>query len=253
MKNRNRSTKFRTNNTKGDVEAQLDEAKAVDAPSPEPTPEPLPELDQMVEEMLDVDSIEAYSQSLEETLATSEEQDVPEADAPDVDAEADVDELEIEEPLDEGMSSFLPYGEPLDNAPEPEEFNELDAMQEILAREGEYGALPHPEIFNAYPPEVQRKIMEWTDRDVKARRDDESRRKDELVRATIERSRRKQSLPAIVAVVAVLCGAIVGLVTGNPVFTIAFLFVPIAVIVAVFVSDNISKNRGDNFRKPPKA
>lgn len=27
-------------------------------------------------------------------------------------------------------------------------------------------SLPHPDVFNSYPPEVQRKIMEWTDRDI---------------------------------------------------------------------------------------
>jgi|GEM_PF-1121577 len=157
------------------------------------------------------------------------------------------------DPDDDGASEgsgFVAYGEPLSVDDQGEEFNELVAMEELLSGESDYGALPLPEVFNAYPPEVQRKIMEWTDRDVKARRDDESRRKDELVRAQIDRERRKQSLPAIVIVVSIVCGTLLGFLTGNPWFAVAFLIVPIAVIVANFASENIAKNRGERFRKP---
>lgn len=153
---------------------------------------------------------------------------------------------------DEFARGFKAYGEPIARDEKGEEFNELKAMEELLSGSAEYGGLPLPEVFNAYPPEVQRKIMEWTDRDVKARRDDESRRKDELVRASIERERRRQTLPVIIIVVAVICGAILGFVTQNPWFSAAFLVIPIAVIVALFVSNNVSSNRGDRYRKPPK-
>lgn len=43
----------------------------------------------------------------------------------------------------------------------------------VVESDTDYLLLPHPDVFNAYPPEVQRKIMEWADRDVRARRDDE--------------------------------------------------------------------------------
>lgn len=126
--------------------------------------------------------------------------------------------------------------------------NERDSLEDFLSGEGELGAFPLPEVFNAYPPEVQRKIMEWTDRDVKARRDDESRRQDEMMRAMVDRNRRNQSIPAIIIVLALVCGAITSIVTANPLFALVFMIVPVVVIVARVVTDDGSD---DNSRKPP--
>ena len=33
----------------------------------------------------------------------------------------------------------------------------------VVESDTDYLLLPHPDVFNAYPPEVQRKIMEWAD------------------------------------------------------------------------------------------
>lgn len=239
MKKRNRSTQFKANGANDDAANQVPESVDEIPADAGVEEERQPDEDLLAHDALGSDLPEEFEKAMD---AFEHEGEVSAE-------EADVDKLD-EGGLPEVASGYLPYGESLESGPEPEEFNELTAMNELLSQEGEYGALPHPDVFNAYPPEVQRKIMEWTDRDVKARRDDESRRKDELVRATIERNRRKQVIPAIIVVVAVLCGAIVGFATGNPVFTIAFLFVPIAVIVAVFVSENVSKNRHDGYRLP---
>ena len=126
-------------------------------------------------------------------------------------------------------------------------------MKQFLAADGDYSALPYPDEFNAYPIEVQRKLIEWTDRDVKARRDDESRRKDELMRAEVERERRQQVIPAVLVVVALVCGAVTGILTKNPVFSIAFLVVPLAVVAAVLAGADREKRQGDKDRnKPPR-
>ena len=116
----------------------------------------------------------------------------------------------------------------------------------------DYSVLPAPEVFNAYPPEVQRKIMEWRDRDVRARRDDESRRRDELMRAKVEQERRSQVLPVIVIVFAIICGTVSGIATGNPLFPIAFLIVPLAVIGARLAGGARKNSSRDKYRKPPQ-
>lgn len=123
-------------------------------------------------------------------------------------------------------------------------------VEQFLSEDGEYGKLPHPDVFNAYPPEVQRKIMEWTDRDVKARRDDESRRRDEIMRAEVERNRRRQMFPTIITVIALACAAVTGVVTQNPLFPLVFLLVPLAVIAARVAGDD--SGTGNRRNKPPK-
>lgn len=125
------------------------------------------------------------------------------------------------------------------------------AVEQFLSEDGEYGKLPHPDVFNAYPPEVQRKIMEWTDRDVKARRDDESRRRDEVMRAEVDRDRRRQMFPTIITVLALACAAVTGVVTQNPLFPLVFLLVPLAVIAARVAGDGDSGSRNHR-NKPPR-
>lgn len=102
--------------------------------------------------------------------------------------------------------------------------------------EGGGAALPPPEIFNSYPPEVQRKIMEWADRDLKARRDDESRRQDAVLRANIARDRTKTGIPLCIIVLCILCGAITGVMTHNVLFPFAFLAVAIVFIIVLFLA-----------------
>lgn len=112
-------------------------------------------------------------------------------------------------------------------------------------------SFPEPDVFNAYPPEVQRKIMEWVDRDVKTRREDESRRQDEMVRATISRERTKTVVPVAIIIISIFCAALTGIVTGNPVFAIAFLVVPIAVIIAVLVMSRHAGEKGNGHSRSP--
>ena len=130
-------------------------------------------------------------------------------------------------------------------------FSELDSLEELLSGDAEYGKLPLPEVFNEYPPEVQRKIMEWTDRDVRARRDDASRRQDEMTRAIVERNRRNQIIPAVIIVLALICGAVTSIVSGNPLFAFAFMIVPVVVIVARVVTDDGS-GKDDKRSKPSR-
>lgn len=94
-------------------------------------------------------------------------------------------------------------------------------------------SLPNPDVFNSYPPEVQRKIMEWTDRDIKARRDDESRRQDAILRAEIAHERTKTAIPVSIIILSIACALITGIYTKSAIFTIAFLVVAIAVIIAM--------------------
>ena len=143
-------------------------------------------------------------------------------------------------------SSYGGYYEPFEYDSGVRELEE-SAEFNFLAADQDYASIPHPEVFNEYPMEVQRKIMEWTDRDVKARRDDESRRQDELLRAKVAHDRMKQTIPAVIIVLAILCGAATGIATRNPLFSIAFLIIPLAVIVGGLMGD--SRQSDNNGRK----
>lgn len=112
-------------------------------------------------------------------------------------------------------------------------------------------SLPQPEIFNSYPPEVQRKIMEWTDRDLKARRDDESRRQDAVLRANIARDRNKTTIPVVITVLLIVCALISGMYTKKPIFSIAFLIVALVVIIALVVMKSQNEKRHKNTSSYP--
>lgn len=147
----------------------------------------------------------------------------------------------------EGVYEDLP---PISREDREVDLRGLDVpVEAFLDDDSEYGKIPQPEVFNAYPPELQRKIMEWTDRDVRARRDDESRRRDEAMRAEIDEKRRRQMFPAVITVLALLCAAVTGIVTGNPLFPLVFLLVPLAVIAARVAGDD---GPGSRRNKPPK-
>ena len=104
----------------------------------------------------------------------------------------------------------------------------------VVESDTDYLLLPHPDVFNAYPPEVQRKIMEWADRDVRARRDDESLRQDALIRAQAARERMVMAIPVAIILLCIVCATITGLYTRSAVFAVAFLVVAIAVIMAIY-------------------
>ena len=104
----------------------------------------------------------------------------------------------------------------------------------VVESDTDYLLLPHPDVFNAYPPEVQRKIMEWADRDVRARRDDESLRQDALIRAQAARERTIMAVPVAIIVLCIVCATITGMFTKSAVFAVAFLVVAIAVFMALY-------------------
>ncbi len=104
----------------------------------------------------------------------------------------------------------------------------------VVESDTDYLLLPHPDVFNAYPPEVQRKIMEWADRDVRARRDDESLRQDALIRAQAARERMVMAVPVAIIILCIVCATITGMFTKSAVFAVAFLVVAIAVIMALY-------------------
>lgn len=104
----------------------------------------------------------------------------------------------------------------------------------VVESDTDYLLLPHPDVFNAYPPEVQRKIMEWADRDVRARRDDESLRQDALIRAQASRERMVMAIPVAIIILCIVCATITGMFTKSAVFAVAFLVVAIAVIMALY-------------------
>lgn len=104
----------------------------------------------------------------------------------------------------------------------------------VVESDTDYLLLPHPDVFNAYPPEVQRKIMEWADRDVRARRDDESLRQDALIRAQSARERMVMVVPVAIIILCIVCAAVTGLYTKSAVFAVAFLVVAVAVILALY-------------------
>ena len=102
----------------------------------------------------------------------------------------------------------------------------------VVESDTDYLLLPHPDIFNSYPPEVQRKIMEWADRDVRARRDDESLRQDALVRARASRERTAVTVPVAIIILCIVCAAVTGIVTRSALFVIAFLAIALAIILS---------------------
>ena len=126
--------------------------------------------------------------------------------------------------------------------------DDFESDEESSAAPGSSVVFPDPDIFNAYPIEVQRKIMEWTDRDIKARRDDESRRKDELMRAKIARERMRQIVPAVVIILAIACAAVTGVITRNPLFSAAFLIIPLVIIIGEIIFGKKSNKRKASMR-----
>lgn len=104
----------------------------------------------------------------------------------------------------------------------------------VVESDTDYLLLPHPDVFNAYPPEVQRKIMQWADRDVRARRDDESLRQDALVRARTARERTQVTVPVTIIVLCIICATITGVVTRSAIFPVSFLVVALAVIISIY-------------------
>lgn len=104
----------------------------------------------------------------------------------------------------------------------------------VVESDTDYLLLPHPDIFNSYPPEVQRKIMEWADRDVRARRDDESLRQDALVRARAARERTAVTVPVAIIILCIVCAAVTGIATHSALFVIAFLAIALAIILSVY-------------------
>ena len=143
-------------------------------------------------------------------------------------------------------NSFNGHFDPYENGYDARGGERGEGADEPLMSELGRSLIPEPEVFNAYPIEVQRKIMEWTDRDIKARRDDESRRQDELMRAEAAHRRTKQTIPAVIIILAIVCAAVTGVITRNPAFPIAFLVVPLAVIIGGFISDNNANKKRDS-------
>lgn len=76
--------------------------------------------------------------------------------------------------------------------------------------------------------------MEWADRDVRARRDDESLRQDALIRAQAARERTIMAVPVAIIILCIVCATITGMFTKSAVFAVAFLVVAIAVIMALY-------------------
>lgn len=183
---------------------------------------------------------------------TSSPARITETSLPDFSFDAD-DALEDPEPVDDkrqavgvdrSLGNFAEYmNHNADAVPMGEGESEEDARPDFAKNtytepfEFEDGSvsLPSPEIFNAYPPEVQRKIMEWTDRDFRARREDESRRQDAILRANIARDRSKTIVPVLIIVLAIVCALVTGIYTRNAIFSIAFLVVAVVVIITVAV------------------
>lgn len=120
----------------------------------------------------------------------------------------------------------------------------------VVESDTDYLLLPHPDVFNAYPPEVQRKIMEWADRDVRARRDDESLRQDAMIRAQAARERTIMAVPVAIIILCIVCATITGLYTKSAVFVVAFLIVAVAVILALyFTKKNDFYARSEQFEE----
>ena len=71
----------------------------------------------------------------------------------------------------------------------------------VVESDTDYLLLPHPDVFNAYPPEVPRKIM---------------------------------AVPVAIIVLCIVCATITGMFTKSAVFAVAFLVVAIAVIMALY-------------------
>lgn len=133
-------------------------------------------------------------------------------------------------------NSFDPMHDMFGQPDDADDLEDEDAYDyQLFSDEEHYGQLPRPDIFAAYPPEVQRKILEWTDRDIRARRDDESQRQDMILRARFERDRWRIAIPVLIVVLGVLCSAFMGVITKDPVITIAFLIIPLTVVIAVIV------------------
>ena len=132
--------------------------------------------------------------------------------------------------LDE-LESMYNHGNSTQTVVNDEELSTSGSMFEF---DEEAVNLPQPDIFNAYPPEVQRKIMEWIDRDIRARRDDEAQRQDAILRANIGRERLRTTVPVSIIILCIICAAITGIVAKSAIFVVSFLVVALAMIIVFF-------------------
>lgn len=158
------------------------------------------------------------------------------------DSSSEMENMEAETPDFENGSavgvdnSYGSYTSMFERTHVDDTFDEDDPYEyQLFGMDDEYATLPRPEVFAAYPPEVQRKILEWTDRDFRARREDESRRRDEMMRARMSRDNTRIAIPVAIVILGILCAAITGVMTKNAFIVVAFLIIPLAIVIAAIV------------------
>lgn len=112
-------------------------------------------------------------------------------------------------------------------------------------------SLPHPDVFNRYPPRFAQDYgvdvvtfapAVMTNRAVRTR----------FLRANIARDKTRMAVPVVIIIMSILCAAITGLYTKNALFVIAFLIVALVVIIALFVSRYEQSRRGHSYSQYPK-
>lgn len=92
------------------------------------------------------------------------------------------------------------------------DINELEAFMGYISS----GPIPDPKTLKEYPAEVQRKIIDWHEREVKAAFDDESVRQDKLVDAQISQSLLAKWLSFGIDILVIGGALLAFVITNNP-------------------------------------
>lgn len=108
------------------------------------------------------------------------------------------------------------------------------------------GPIPDPVTLAAYPPDVQAKIIEWHDRQVKAVFDDASKRDDFAVAKGARLDVLKQWLSFGINLILIGGALIAFVVTGNPNVFWSYTVLGATVVGNVIIT--INKNRGGDHR-----
>lgn len=104
------------------------------------------------------------------------------------------------------------------------------------------GIIPLAEDLNQYKPEVQSKIIEWADAQIKANVVDESIRQNKLVDGELSQAKYGQVFSTIIMLVLVICAVVAVYITNNPWAATPFLAVQFFTIGANWLRPIRSKS-----------
>ncbi|MCI8469315.1 MAG: hypothetical protein HFJ75_07530 [Eggerthellaceae bacterium] len=108
------------------------------------------------------------------------------------------------------------------------------------------GPIPDPATLKAYPPDVQKKIIDWQDRQVKAIFDDASRREDYIASKVARLDVLKQWLSFFFNILLVGGVIVAFVITGDATVFWSYTLLGATVVGQVVINVNKNKNRNQS-------